>query len=127
MLKMMIQGVVLVWVNSARATPTPTELPAWKEVQTRKTPIPITIPAPFPQRAFIELSKDCCVAYPILADMLVNITMKNMATAMIHNRENPKLAPSLEVMVILLGPKTSAAIINPGPRPFSQEMNFDCF
>ncbi len=46
----------------------------------------------------------------------VNTYIKKKASATIHKSENPYNDPDLDVMVILLGPKTKAAVINPGPE-----------
>lgn len=63
------------------------------------------------------------MAMPILLDIAVKITIKKMATTMIHSSSKPYCAPSLDVIVTLLGPKTRAAVIIPGPKTPNQALN----
>lgn len=103
--------------------PMPIELPAWKEAHTRKTPIPQATAAGLPHFFLTIMRKETSEAIPILAAIAVKMTIKKIATTTIHNKSNPKSAPNLEVIVTLLGPKTSAAVIMPGPSTPSQFLN----
>jgi hypothetical protein len=51
--------------------------------------------------------------------------MKKIATTTNHSSEYPYNAPIFDVIVILLGPKTNAAVIMPGPRERSQRRSPD--
>lgn len=119
----MIHGVGDDLNNSAIEIPMPIELPAWNEAHTRKTPIPHATAAGLPHFFLTIIRKETSEAIPILAAIAVKMIIKKIATTTIHNRSNPKSAPNLEVIVTLLGPKTSAAVIMPGPSTPSQFLN----
>ena len=112
----MIHGVLVVWVNSAIEMPIPIELPAWKDAVTKKTPKPIATPAFLPHFCLMVVNNDWSMAMPMRADMVVKMAIKKTASTIIQINEYENSAPSLEVIVILLGPKTNAAVIMPGPK-----------
>ena len=122
-LKAMIHGPGEDLKSSAIEIPIPIEFPAWKEAHTRNTPTPEATAAGRPHLFLISVRKETSEAMPILAAMAVKMTIKKIATTMIHRRSNPNSAPSLEVMVTLLGPNTRAAVIKPGPSTPSHDVN----
>ena len=56
--------------------------------------------------------------------MVVKTIMNVDVTTSAQTREVPAEAPTLEAMVMVPGPTTTAAVINPGPR-FFHKLDFE--
>ena len=110
------QGVMDVSDSSEKAIPAPTVFPAWNEATTKKILIPINTATGLPHRFRIVVNSDTSVASPIRIAMLTKTIIKKAAIPITHKKAFPYPAPSFEITVRLPGPKTSAAVINPGPK-----------